>query len=77
MANIGLFSTELRVFEKHRQDWSRWHSGEYVVIRDEVIAEEFFGTYTEALKASLKKFGARRGFLVKQIWVTEPVYRIS
>ena len=77
MADTGLFSKELTVFEKHRKDWSRSHPGEYVVIQDDVIVKAFFSTYGEALKAGLKKFGARRGFLVKQIWVTEPVYSIS
>lgn len=77
MANIGLFSKELTVFEKHRKGWSRSHPGEYVVIQDDVIVEGFFSTYAEALKAGLKKFGAHRNFLVKQIWKTEPVYFIS
>jgi len=77
MADSGLFSRELTVFEKHRQEWSRSHPGEYVVIQDEVIAEGFFGTLAEAFKAGLKKFGARRNFLVKQIWAIEPVYFVS
>ena len=77
MADTGLFSKELKVFEKHRKDWSCSHPGEYVVIQDDVIVEGFFSTYAEALKAGLKNFGARRSFLVKQIWVTEPVYFIS
>jgi hypothetical protein len=77
MADTELFSKEFMVFEKHRKDWSRSHPGEYVVIQDEVIVEGFFSTYAEALKAGLKRFGARRSFLVKQIWVTEPVYFIS
>lgn len=77
MATAGLFSRELSVFEKHRKDWSRSHPGEYVVIQDDVIVEEFFSTYGEALKAGLKRFGAQRNFLVKQIWKTEPVYFIS
>jgi hypothetical protein len=77
MATAELFSRELTVFEKHRKNWSRSHPGEYVVIQDDVVVEGFFSTYGEALKAGLKNFGARRGFLVKQIWVTEPVYSIS
>lgn len=77
MADAELFSKEFMVFEKHREEWSRSHPGEYVVIQDDVIAEGFFSTYGEALKAGLKKFGSRRSFLVKQVWVTEPVYFIS
>lgn len=77
MATTGAFSTELTVFEQHRQAWSDSHPGEFVAIQDNVIAEGFFDTYAEAFKAGLRKFGVRRGFLVKQIWVTEPVYFVS
>lgn len=77
MADTKLFSKELTVFEKHRKHWSYSHPGEYVVIQDDVILEGFFSTYGDALKAGLKKFGAHRNFLVKQVWMTEPVYFIS
>jgi hypothetical protein len=77
MAATGEFSTELKVFEQHREEWSRSHPGEYVVIQDDVIANGFFSTYAEAFKAGVKKFGVRRNFLVKQVWMTEPVYLVS
>lgn len=77
MAAIGTFSAELRVFEQHRQEWSRSHPGDYVAIQDDVVVEGFFSTYAEAFKAGLQKFGVRRGFLVKQVWITEPVYFVS
>jgi hypothetical protein len=77
MATAGAFSTELTVFEEHRVDWSRSHPGEYVVIQGDVIVEEFFGSYAEAFKTGLQRFGVRRSFLVKQIWMTEPVYFVS
>lgn len=77
MAESGRFSAELTVYEQHRREWSRSHPGEFVVIQDEEIAEGFFGTYAEALRAGLQRFGARREFLVKQVWVNEPVYCIS
>jgi hypothetical protein len=77
MASTGPFSAELKVFEQHREEWSHSHPGKYVVIQDDVIVEGFFGTYAEALKAGLQKFGVRRGFLVKQVWTTEPVYFVS
>ena len=70
------FSEELRVFEQHRREWALSHPGEFVVIQDVVIAEGFFGTYAEALKAGLQRFGANRHFLVKQVWITEPVYLV-
>jgi hypothetical protein len=77
MAPSGSFSTELKVFERHREEWSRSYPGKFVAIQGDVIAEGFFGSYAEALKAGLRKFGARRSFLVKQVWKTEPVYCIS
>lgn len=77
MSSAGLFSTELKVFEAHRQEWSHSHAGAYVVIQDDIVAEGFFGSYAEAFKAGLQKFGVRRAFLVKQVWVTEPVYFVS
>lgn len=77
MASPAPFSTELKFFEKHRQEWSHSHPGEYVVIQDDVVAEGFFSTYAEALEAGLREFGVRRSFLVKQVWVTELVYIVS
>jgi hypothetical protein len=77
MATTGPFSTELKVFEQHRSDWLRSHPGTYVVIQDEAILDGFFSTYAEAFKAGLAKFGVRRSFLVKQVWITEPVYFVS
>jgi len=77
MASAAPFSTELEVFERHRGEWSRSHPGEYVAIQDDVIIDGFFGTYAEALRAGLQRFGVRRSFLVKQVWITEPVYFVS
>lgn len=77
MAPSGQFSAELAVFEQHRREWSRSHPGEFVVIQGDEIADGFFDTYADALRAGLRKFGARNEFLVKQVWVTEPVYCIS
>jgi len=77
MATTGPFSAELEVFERHRKEWSRSHRGEYVVIQDRVVAEGFFSSYAEAFRAGLQKFGVGREFLVKQVWITEPVYFVS
>lgn len=76
MAPTESLSIELEVFERNRRDWSSSHPGEYVTIRDEIV-EGFFSTYAEALQAGLRRFGASRSFLVKQVWLTEPVYLIS
>ncbi|HEX7285269.1 MAG TPA: hypothetical protein VF532_03765 [Candidatus Angelobacter sp.] len=77
MAPTDPFSTELKVFEQHRKEWLRSHPGKYVAIQGNVIVEGFFNSYADALKAGLQRFGARHGFLVKQIWITEPVYFVS
>jgi len=77
MPDAELFSTELKLFEQHRQEWSRSNLGRFVAIQDRVIIEGFFSTYAEALRAGLQRFGVRRPFLVKQIWKTEPVYLVS
>lgn len=68
---------ERQIFEHHRKEWSQSHPGEYVVIQDDVVLDGFFRTYAEALKAGLGRFGASRSFLVKQVWMTEPVYFVS
>ena len=77
MNEMASFSRELQIFERHRKEWSRSHPGEFVVIQDDVIVEEFFRSYGDALKAGIRKFGVRNPFLVKQVWVTEPVYFVS
>lgn len=77
MAAEETFLTELEIFEQHRKEWFRSNPGKFVAIQDEVVADGFFVTYAEALRAGLKKFDARRGFLVKQVWVNEPVYFVS
>jgi len=77
MADADLFSIELTVFEQHRREWWHSHPGKYVAIQDDAIAEGFFDTYGDALKAGLQKFGVRKVFLVKQVSLTEPVYFVS
>jgi len=77
MTSNDPFSTELKVFEQHRKEWLRLQPGKYVVIQDEIIADGFFSSYADAFRAGLKRFGVQRAFLVKQIWITEPVYLVS
>ncbi|HUA99188.1 MAG TPA: hypothetical protein VMA34_12730 [Terracidiphilus sp.] len=67
---------ELKVFEAHREEWSREHLGKFVVIQDETVLK-FFDEYADAFRAGLEKFGVRGTFLVKQIWGTEPVYFVA
>lgn len=71
------FSKELNVFQEHRQEWLRSNPGKFVAIQGSVVADGFFATYAEAFKAGLQRFGVRKGFLVKQVWTTEPVYFVS
>jgi hypothetical protein len=77
MADSSKLETERKVFEEHRSEWSRSHQGEFVAIQGDIVAEGFFDSYSDALRAGLDKFGVRREFLVKQIWITEPVYLVS
>jgi len=77
MAPDPPFAAELAVFDKHREEWYSSHPGCFVAIQDGVIVDGFFDTYAEALRAGLQRFGVRRGFLVKQVWTTEPVYLVS
>ena len=71
------FSDELRVFQENREEWLRANAGKFVVIQDSTVVDGFFDSYSEALRAGLQKFGVGRGFLVKQVWKTEPVYFVS
>jgi hypothetical protein len=68
---------ELQVYEEHRNEWSREHLGEYVVIQDGRFLDQFFKEYEDAFRAGLREFGVSRNFLVKQIWITEPVYFVA
>jgi len=71
------FEEELAVFERHRKEWSRSRPGDFVVIQGDLVADGFFKTYADALKAGLRKFGVQKHFLVKQVWMIEPVYFVS
>ena len=77
MAVAAPLETELQVFEEHRQEWSAAHLGEYVVIQDGRVLEQFFNEYEDAFRAGLREFGVKRNFLVKQIWIVEPVYFVA
>ncbi len=77
MSPAEALSKELAIFDENRATWSDSHPGQYVVIQDNTVLPEFFDSYADAFRAGLKSFGARRGFLVKQVWMTEPVYLVS
>lgn len=77
MSSPASFALERKVFEQHREEWLRSNPGKFVAIQDEVVADGFFGTYAEAFRAGLRKFGVSRGFLIKQVRFTEQVYFVS
>ena len=68
---------ELKVFHKYRDEWVHSNPGKFVVIQDSIVAEGFYDTYSDALRAGLRQFGVGRSFLVKQVWSTEPEYFVS
>lgn len=70
-------TTELSVFENHRRKWVQSHPGKFVVIQDETVLSEFFDEYEDAFRAGIRRFGADRNFLIKQVWKTEPVYFVA
>lgn len=71
------FEIELAVFEEHRKEWSQSHLGKFVVIQDQTILNEFFDEYSDAFKTGVQAFGVIQNFLVKQIWIEEPVYFVA
>ena len=77
MSPTDPLSAELKLFDLRRAEWSHSHPGEYVVIQDDIVIPQFFSSYADALRAGLRKFGSSRSFLVKQIWIAEPVYLVS
>ena len=77
METAAPLDNELKVFEAHREEWSRDHRGEFVVIQDETVLPDFFNDYAAAFREGLARFGVARSFLVKQIWRTEPVYFVA
>lgn len=77
MTSPASLTVERKVFEEHREEWLLSNPGKFVAIQGEIVADGFFGTYTEALRAGLRKFGVSRGFLVKQIRLSEQVYFVS
>lgn len=77
MALTAEFETELELFERHRKEWSRNYLGKYVVIQDSHILDRFFDEYNEAFHAGLREFGVSRNFLVRQIWINEPIYFVA
>ena len=74
-AEENILQTELRVFEKQKHEWLPSHLGDYVVIADTTVAG-FYPDYESAFKAGLHEFGVCESFLVKQVWVEDPVYFI-
>lgn len=68
--------TELAFFEANRAEWVKEHETKYAVVQDETLLG-FFDEWEEAFKAGIKAFGGGRNFLVKQVWLIEPVYYVA
>jgi hypothetical protein len=77
MASTSELEIELKVFEENRGEWSRAHPGKFVVIQNNEVLDDFYSDYAEAFKAGLRKFGVSRHFLIKQVWISEPVYFVA
>ena len=75
MAN-GAFAKELEVYRRYQSEWLSAHVGSFVAIQGEQVGG-FFGSYAEAFRSGLARFGAEHEFLIKQVCQTEPVYYIS
>jgi hypothetical protein len=77
MVPTAEFETELQVFEQHREEWSQANLGKYVVIQGGRYLDQFFDAYEDAFRAGLREFGVSQNFLIKQIWITEPIYFVA
>jgi hypothetical protein len=75
--DANAFQVELGVFQAHRNEWLRSYPDTFVVIQGSEVAEGFFSSYGEALREGLRRFGAQRQFLVKQVAGSDPVYLVS
>jgi hypothetical protein len=65
---------ESAVFEAHREEWSRTHGGQFVLIRGDEVS--FHATEREALDAGYRSYGDV-AFLVQSIGRKEPVSVIA
>ncbi len=70
-----ILQEELRVFERHKAEWLRSHSGKFVVIVGPTVVG-FHPDYESAFKAGLSAAGLGNNFLLKQVCAEEPVYLI-
>ncbi len=65
MAQESTLQTELKFYQKHKQEYLKLYKGQFVLIK----GETFIGVYTtdaEAYKAGLEQFG-NQPFLIKQV----------
>jgi hypothetical protein len=73
--STGAFARELEVYRQHQSEWLDLHVGSFVAIQGDQVGG-FFGSYAEAFRSGLARFGAEHEFLIKQVCRTEPVYFI-
>jgi hypothetical protein len=68
---------ETEVFNEHRAEWCKEHTGKFAVIQDDTILHPFFHEWEAGLRAGIKSFDLNRPFLVKEILETDRVYFIG
>jgi len=64
---------EIEYYERHKQEWLRQHSGDYVVVKGSTVLG-FYSAFEAAYRAGASSFGLGADFLVKQILEHEPVF---
>jgi len=77
MKTAAPLEIELGVFGENRAKWAESHFGKFAVIQDKTIVDGFFDSYEDAFLAGVRQFGTTRNFLIKQVWITEPVYFVA
>jgi hypothetical protein len=66
---------ELSLYESHKSEWLKSHSGKFVLISHKTPAG-FYSSYEMAFEVGLEKFGINSDFLIKQVVEQEPVFVI-
>ena len=74
-AQANPLDAELALFEAHRREWAKLHTGEFVLLFGD-DPPSFHPDYESALRAGLKRFGVSSTFLIKQVFAEEPVFYV-
>jgi hypothetical protein len=66
-------AVELDYFSRHKSEWLRHKTGQYVVIKENEPLG-FYPNFEAAYRAGATTFGSETDFLVKQILEHEPAF---